>query len=126
MKLFMMTLLTFLTSGQAIAHEWTPTYPELFQSYVQGVLQSELTLYNARQDVEYYEIGVFDKDMEPVSFAVSQRIINVEYQKRKKVSVFVRAKDRDRAVYVCSKSKLLKDSGTKALITSNICSKYKR
>lgn len=126
MKLFMMILLTFLTSGQAIAHEWTPTYPELIQSYVKGVLQSELTLYNARQDVEYYEIGVFDKDMEPVSFAVSQRIINVEYQRRKKVAVFVRTKDRDRAVYVCSKSKLLKDSGTKALITSNICSKYKR
>lgn len=125
MKYFVMTLLMFLTSGYASAHEWLPTYPKLVQSYVEGILQSELTLYNARQDVEYYEIGVFDKDMSPVSFATAEKIVNVEYQRRKKVTVFVRQGDRDRAVYVCTKSKLLKDSGTKALITSNICSKFK-
>ena len=97
MKYFVMTLLMFLTSGYASAHEWLPTYPKLVQSYVEGILQSELTLYNARQDVEYYEIGVFDKDMSPVSFATAEKIVNVEYQRRKKVTVFVRQGDRDRA-----------------------------
>ena len=122
---FVMTLFMFLTSGYASAHEWLPTYPTLVQSYVEGILQTEMTLYNARQDVEYYEIGVFDEEMNPVSFATAEKIVNVEFQRRKKITVFVRGVDRDRAVYVCTKSKLLRDTGTKALITSKICSKFK-
>lgn len=107
------------------AHEWTPTYPELTQSYVESVLVTEMELWNGRPDVEYYQINVWDSDWNPVPFAVAQRIIRVKYLSRASVNVYVRKSDSEKVTYICSKSKLVKDSGTKALIASRICSKIK-
>lgn len=122
---FVMILSLVLYSVGLKAHEWTPTYPELTQSYVESVLVTEMELWNGRQDVEYYQINVWDSDWNPVPFAVAQRIIRVKYLSRASVNVYVRKSDSEKVTYICSKSKLVKDSGTKALIASRICSKIK-
>ena len=122
---FVMILSLVLYSVGLKAHEWTPTYPELTQSYVDSVLVTEMELWNGRPDVEYYQINVWDSDWNPVPFAVSQRIIRVKYLSRASVNVYVRKSDSEKVTYICSKSKLVKDSGTKALIASRICSKIK-
>ena len=121
---FVMLLLLFCSVGVQ-AHQWTPTYPKLIPSYVDGVLTTQLELFNSRSDVGYYEIGVFDEDMNPVKFATAERIIPVDHLRRVKVDIFIREQDRDKAVYICSKSKHPKDTGTKTLIASRICSKIK-
>ena len=49
-------------SGEASAHSFVPTYPELKPSYVEGILYTTMSLFNARKDVEYYEFGVFNAE----------------------------------------------------------------
>ena len=51
-------ILMLWASGHVSAHEFTPTYPKLKTSYVEGVLYATMTLFNARDDVEYYQFGV--------------------------------------------------------------------
>ena len=60
------------------AHEMLPTYPQLGPSYVDDVLQVQMRMFNKRQDVEYYEISVFDKDWQVVPFVTGYRILKVE------------------------------------------------
>ena len=111
--------------GYASAHQWTPTYPKLERSYVDGILQVTMELFNSRKDVKYYEILVYDSEFNPVKFAVQERIVEVQSLKRKSIDVFIREQDRDVATYVCSKSKLLKGTGTATIVSSRICSKIK-
>lgn len=119
-------ILLLLTSGHSVsAHEFTPTYPELKQSYVSGVLYSTMTLFNLRKDVEYYEISVFDKDWKKVPYAVQEKIIPLKYLEKKQIDVFIRERDKKAAMYVCSKSKLLLDGSGKTAVESRICSKFK-
>ena len=122
---YIMTLLLFLYGGYASAHQWTPTYPTLELSYVPNIYRTRMELFNSREDVQYYELGVFDADMNAVPFAAAERIIQVDYLSKKSVDIFVRKQDRDRAVYICSKSKLLKGTESATLIASRICSKVK-
>lgn len=112
-------------SGYASSHQFTPTYPKLEQSYVTGVLRARMELFNNREDVRFYELSVFDKDWNPVKFAVEERIINVEYLKRKTVDVYIRESDKDVAVYICSKSKLTPGNSQATIVSSRICSKIK-
>lgn len=111
--------------GYASAHQWLPTYPKLETSYVEGILKVRMELFNNRNDVKYYEIAVYDKDFNPLKFAAQERIVHVDYLKRKKIEIFIREEDRDVATYVCSKSKLLKGTGGVTLVSSQICSKIK-
>lgn len=122
---YIMTLLLFLYGGYASAHQWTPTYPKLEPSYVPNVLKVSMALFNNRKDTQFYELGVFDADMNGIKFATTERIIQVDYLRRKTVDIFIREQDKDRAVYVCSKSKLVKGSETKTVVVSRICSKIK-
>lgn len=121
---YIMVLLLFV-SGYASAHQWTPTYPVLKPSYASGILVANMELFNSRKDIEYYEIGVFDKDFIAIPFATEARIINLPYLGRKKIDVFIRDKDRYKAVYVCSKSKLIAKGSAITSISSRICSKIK-
>ena len=114
-----------LMSGHASAHEFTPTYPKLKPSYVAGVLYASMTLFNKRSDVEYYEMGVFNADWNPVPFAVQSKIIKIKHLEKKKIDIYIREKDRKDAVYICSKSKLIVTGGSKTSISSRICSKIK-
>ena len=109
----------------AYGHEMVPTYPRLEMSHVDGLLKTTMKMFNKRADVEYYEVGVFDKDFNPVPFVTAYNVFQLPYLSHTTFDIYIRAQDKDRAVYVCSRSKLRKDSNTKTAISSKICSKFK-
>ena len=82
-----------------------------------------MSMYNVREDSSYYEITVLDENFQKVPFAATQRIMNVTYLKRQKFTVFIRNRDVDRVVYICTQSKTLKGGTESTGITSRICSK---
>jgi hypothetical protein len=126
MKYFMVGILFgLILSSVASAHEMTPTYPKLTPSYMDNVYKTTMEMFNKREDVEYYEIGVFDKDFNPIPFVSSYEIINLKYLGHVTFDIYIRKQDVSRATYVCSMSKIRKDSKTKTAITSRICSKFK-
>ena len=125
MHRYLILLLMIWASGHLRAHEFTPTYPKLKTSYVPGVVYTTMTLFNARDDVEYYQFGVFDAEWNKVPFAMQNKIMKFKHLEKKNVDIFIREKDRKDAVYICSKSKLIVDGGSKTSIISRICSKIK-
>ena len=114
-----------LAASPVFAHEMVPTYPRLEQSHMDGVLKATLKMFNKRADVEYYEVGVFDENFEPVPFVSAYNIFKLEYLGHVTFDVYIRKADKDRAQYICSRSKIKKDSTTKTAISSRICSKLK-
>lgn len=123
------TLLVFvllLFGGQATAHQFTPTYPKFEPSFIDGVMQTKMELFNKRQEVGYYELDVFDENWRPITFASSEsKILRVEYLETKTIEVYVKVQDVKRVTYICTESKLFKDSARQSLISSKICSKVK-
>jgi len=122
MRLLIMLL---LVSPWALAHEMVPTYPELRPSHVDAVSVTSMKLFNKRQDIEYYEVGVFDKDFNPIPFVTSYRIMKVQYLGKVSFDVYIAAKDVKDAEYICSRSKVRSNSDVRAVIASRICSKIK-
>jgi hypothetical protein len=118
-------VLLLVMSGYASAHEFTPTYPKLKNSYVEGVLYTTMTLFNMRKDVEYYEFGVFNAEWEKVPFAMQNKVMRFKHLEKKKVDIYIREKDKEEVVYICSKSKLIVTGSEKTSISSRICSKVK-
>lgn len=123
MRYIMMLLV--LLSGQVTAHQWTPTYPELKYSHVEGILKVRMELFNSRKDVSHFEVSVFDKDWNSIKFAVSERIMKVNYLGRKSIDIYIRETDKYNATYVCSRSKTITEKEEVAIVTSRICSKIK-
>lgn len=126
MKRLLCTVLMCALPSMGGAHEMTPTYPELKPSYVDGVMVTTLKLYNRRNDVEYYEIGVFSGEWEPIKFATTERVLMVTYLETKTFDVYVREKDKDQVMYICTLSKLRKENVGASAISSKICSKIKK
>ena len=119
-------LLLILMSGQVAAHEFTPTYPKLEASYIDGVLKADMKLFNKREDISYYRVGVYDADWNKIPFIVQGgKIINVEYLETKRFEVFLQEKSKGRVTYICTKSLTLQDGSTKTVMSSRICSKVK-
>ena len=118
-------LALFLVSSSVSSHQWTPTYPTWNESYMTGIVQTRMSLFNTRQDVDYYEVQVLDVNMNPIDFAVTDKIIHTPHLKRKSVDVYIRRTDIDRVVYICSVSKLLVAGSNGASVSSRICSKVK-
>jgi hypothetical protein len=112
-----------LIASSAAAHELTPTYPKVRPSYISDISVAKLSMFNARQDVEYYELGVFDIDWNRVPFATADRLVKVPYGTHKNFEVFLRDQDLPRAVYVCTVSKLRSDKPSNAIISSKVCSR---
>ena len=124
---FIHAFVIFILSCTAVhSHEMTPTYPELRPSYLTGLNSAKLNLFNRREDVKYYEIGVFDENWNTIPFASISKIIELEYLDKKDFEIYVRSEDADRVTYICTISKLIKDSSFNSNITSKICSKVKR
>ncbi len=115
-------LLAVLSAYKADAHEMLPSHPVLGVSYVSGVLKTQMHLFNKRQDVEYYEVGVFDEDWNPVPFVTAYRIIRLEYLEQVKFDVYILKDDADRAEVVCSRSKLRRAETKGAMVACRICS----
>jgi len=101
----------------------TPAYPKLKPSHVAGVIKVQLSLFNQREDVKYYQIQLFDLDFNSLPFSSTYRIMKVNYKERKNFEVYIRRSDLNNPLYVCTTSKVFKSRGTKTLISSRICSK---
>lgn len=125
MKIILLFLVLALGGKQVWAHEFTPAYPTLEQSYMDGILVTKMLIFNRRQDVNYYEISVFDEKWNSVPFAATDKIVEVKYLERKFIEIFIRERDRSRAVYICSKSKIQVEGDKITLVSSRICSKIK-
>ena len=108
------------------AHEMIPTYPKLENAHVSGLLKATMKMFNKRADVEYYEVSVMDKNFQPIPFVTAYNIFKLKYLGHVTFDVYIRDEDKNRAEYVCSMSKLRKDSSTKSAISSKICSKFKK
>jgi hypothetical protein len=120
-------LLIFLfIGGNSYSHQFTPTYPELKQSIVSDILKAEMKLFNTRKDVEYYELQVFNDKWKALAFATQEKIIKVEYLKSKTVNVYIRSKDKNKVMYICSISRVTKEKAKHTIVSSRICSKIKR
>jgi len=115
-----------LASGPVVAHELTPTYPELTPSYIPGIWSTHVVLWNARQEIDFYKVDVLDADMNPVSFiATGGDLKKVDYLNRAHIEVFVREEDKDKATFICTESKLRRGTVQKSLVASRVCSKIK-
>lgn len=108
------------------SHDLVPTYPEIKESHVTGIYQANLSTWNKREEIEYYEIGVFDQDFEPVRFATIEKVVRIKYLSKKKFSVYIKEADLDRAMYICTTSKTRKENITRTIVSSKVCSKIKR
>ena len=109
--------------GVAHAHQMSPTYPKWSDSYIDDISVSRVRVFNKRQDVEYYEIGVFDKDMKPIPFVTQYDLRGIKYHNYAEFTIFIKNEYKKDARYVCSTSMLpeLKSTG----VVSKICSKFK-
>ena len=125
MKLLKYFIVGIMLALPAQAHEMVPTYPRLKPAHVDGLLVTTMKMFNKRADVEYYEVGVFDKDFNPVPFVTTYNVFKLEYLGHVTFDIYIRASDRSKAEYICSRSKIRKDSDTKTAISSKICSRIK-
>ncbi len=114
-----------LVSGCASAHQFTPTYPVLRYSGVEGVSVLNMSIFNNREEISWYSINVYDRDWNNIVFASTDKLINLSYLERKNIEVYVRTQDSDKVTYICSKSKILASVNKPSIITSRICSKIK-
>ncbi len=115
-----------LIGEYASAHQFTPTYPVLRSSHVSGVAVLNMSIFNNRKEIDWYSIGVYDKDWNSVAFASTDKLINLSYLERKNIEVYIRNRDADKVFYICSKSKTLASVKNPSIITSRICSKIEK
>jgi hypothetical protein len=118
-------VMLLMLGGQVNAHQFLPTYPKFEQSFIAGVSHVNMELFNKRKEVEYYELSVFDVDWNALSFASESKLIQIKYLETKKVNVYVRNEDLKRVSFICTESKLKRESTNYTLISSKICSKIK-
>lgn len=123
----MITVAFFIASLSLMvnAHEMTPTYPKFESSFVKGVNKTKMRLFNRREDVKYYEIGVFTSDWEPVPFVTSYKVMKMDYLETAEFDLYINVKNLKKATYICSKSKLRKTDVKSSGIASRVCSKIK-
>ena len=111
--------------GVSHAHEMTPTYPKWKTTHISGVLKTNMQMFNKREDVHYYDIGVFDKDFEPIPFVSAYKVLKINYLGHLTFDIYINGEDKERATYVCSRSKLRKEDKVRTAVSSRICSKFK-
>jgi len=116
---------SLLFSTAAYSHEMVPTYPKLEPSFMDGLYKTTMTVFNRRPEVEFYEIGVFDNEWNPLPFVSNYKIHKIPYLSTVSFDIFVRGKDKSKVTYICSQSKLRKIDKTRTAISSRICSKVK-
>ena len=107
------------------SHEQTPTYPTWKASGISEVKKTQLKLWNSRPDIEYYEIGGFDGDWQPIPFVTAYKILPVEYLQEVKIDIYIRESNIEEARYVCSLSKLRSSNESQTLLVTRVCSKFK-
>ena len=116
-------IILLVVSGSAMAHELTPTYPELEQSYIPNVLQTKVKMWNARVDVVYYKLEVTDAFWNDVPFIAEEKMFKLDYMQRREIEIFLPSDTT--AQYICTRSMLEKDARSRSMISSKVCSKIK-
>jgi hypothetical protein len=101
----------------------TPAYPVVRPSHVDGVVKVEMSLFNSREEIQWYQIELFDLNWTSIPFASSYRIMNIKYKEKKSFDVYIRKADIPKAVYLCTTSKVRKTSNSRTLISSKVCSR---
>ena len=125
MKYIIFTV-SLLFSTIAYSHEMVPTYPKLEPSFMDGLYKTTMTMFNKRPEVDYYEIGVFTVDWEPIPFVSNYKVFKIPYLSTVSFDIYIRKQDKEKVVYICSKSKLRKQNNSTTAVSSRICSKVKR
>ncbi len=118
-------ILWALLSSIVAAHDMTPTYPKWKMSFIPSAKMTSMEVFNKRSDVQWYQIGVFDEDWQPIPFVTRYKILRVKYLSRVKFDVYVNDNDSKRAEYICSPSKLRVNDDFKPIVESTICSRLK-
>jgi hypothetical protein len=118
-------ILWALLSSIVAAHDMTPTYPKWKMSFIPSAKMTSMEVFNKRSDVQWYQIGVFDKNWQPIPFVTRYKILRVKYLSRVKFDVYVNDNDSKRAEYICSTSKLRGNDDFKPIVESKICSRFK-
>ena len=117
---------SFWIISKAEAHEMVPTYPKWEPSYLgDNLVKTTMTMFNKREEIEYYEIGVFDDNWETIPFVSQYQVLKIPYLSTVTFDVYIRRDDKYRARYVCSRSKIRKEDLTRTAVSSRICSKFK-
>ena len=106
------------------AHEMTPAYPILKPSHVVGIVKAEMSLFNSREEVQYYQIDLYDLNWKNIPFSTTYRIFKVGYKERKELrcDIYVKS-DLDEATYLCTTSKIKRRAESSTIISSKICSR---
>ena len=118
-------ILWLLLCGSVAAHDMTPTYPKWKMSFIPSAKMTTMQVFNKRSDVQWYEIGVFDKEWKPIPFVTRYKIINIKYLHRVRFDVYVNDKNAKVVEYICSTSKLRGNDDFKPIVESKICSRLK-
>jgi len=118
-------ILWVLLCSSVAAHDMTPTYPKWKMSFIPSAKMTTMQVFNKRSDVEWYQIGVFDKEWQPIPFVSRYKIINIKYLKRVEFDVYVNEKNAKLAEYICTTSKLRGNDDFKPIVESKICSRFK-
>lgn len=111
--------------GAVLGHDMTPTYPSWSMSFVPTAKQTTMKIFNKRQDVQWYQINVFDGEWNPLPFVTRYKYINVPYLKHAEFDVYMSAENTIDAEYICSTSKLRGNDDFKPIVESRICSRFK-
>lgn len=124
--LFLIVVSSTWIASKAEAHEMVPTYPKWEPSYLgENLVKTTMTMFNKRAEIEYYEIGVFDEEWEPIPFVSQYQVLKIPYLSTVTFDVYIRKDDKYKARYICSRSKIRKEDLTRTAVSSRICSKFK-
>ena len=118
-------ILWLLLCGSVAAHDMTPTYPKWKMSFIPSAQMTTMQVFNKRADVQWYQIGVFNKEWQPIPFVTRYKILNIKYLQRVKFDVYVNSENVKFAEYICSTSKLRGNDDFKPIVESKICSRFK-
>ena len=118
-------ILWVLLSSSVVAHDMTPTYPEWKMSFIPSAKMTTMQIFNKREDVKWYQIGVFDKEWNSIPFVTRYKILNIKHLQRVKFDVYVNKKNSELVEYICSTSKLRGNDNFKPIVESRICSRFK-
>ena len=118
-------ILWLLLCGSVAAHDMTPTYPKWKMSFIPTAKMTTMQVFNKRKDVEWYEIGVFNKEWQPIPFVTRYKIVNIKHLHRVRFDVYVNDKNAKVVEYICSTSKLRGNDDFKPIVESRICSRFK-